>query len=245
MEIFLSKIDQERFGYVIAKSKLCDTDKVEELLSQARTLGVELLIVRLATDNLKAAQELERNNAILTDTLIYYQKKNVSKYNIKLPEGYSACYADEGDAEHVGGVAAGSFKGYFGHYHSDNRLERIDCDNVYTSWAKNSCLDRKIADEVILIKKNNEIAAFSTLKIIEKNCFDGVLFGVSPAHTGQGLHLNLMQLSQNWGAENNISRMVTSTQINNVKVQKNWCRVGLEPLNSFYTFHVWLNHDSI
>ncbi len=245
MEIYLSEIDQTRFGRIVAKAKISEPDDVGELIAKARDMGAELLIVRLPTTDLKSAQSLERRSAILTDTLVYFQKKKIDKYNVQLPDGYTACAAQSTDAESVGCMAAESFKGYFGHYHADDRLNKSDCDDVYTSWAKNSCLKGTLADEVLLIKKHDEIAAFATVKKIGESSFEGVLFGVGLKHQGKGLHLNLMQLSQNWGFDNNMRRMLTSTQITNVTVQKNWCRVGMEPVNSFYTFHIWLNHDSI
>lgn len=245
MEIYLSEIDQGRFGHVVVKAKMGKSDDVGELIAKARDMRAELLIVRLPTTDLKSAQELERRGAILTDTLVYFQKKNIDKCNIFLPEGYVASSAKSTDAESVGLMAAESFKGYFGHYHADARLDESDCDAVYTSWAKNSCLKGALADKIILIKKHDEIAAFATLKKIDESSFEGVLFGVGLKHQGKGLHLNLMQLSQNWGFDNNIERMITSTQITNVTVQKNWCRVGMGPMSSFYTFHIWLNHDPI
>lgn len=230
---------------MIAKAKIDDSDDVDELTVKANGMGAEMIMVRLPTTAVKSVQALERRGAILTDTLVYFQKKKINQYDTNLPNGYVACAAQSSDANEVSCLAAESFKGYFGHYHADDRLNKSDCDDVYTSWAKNSCLKGTLADEVLLIKKHDEIAAFATVKKIGENSFEGVLFGVGLKHQEKGLHLNLMQLSQNWGFDNNMGRMLTSTQITNVTVQKNWCRVGMEPLNSYYTFHLWLNHDSI
>jgi|AraplaCL_Col_mMS_1032034.scaffolds.fasta_scaffold01671_5 hypothetical protein len=245
MDFYLSKIDEERFGHVIAKAKLESGDDVDALLSTARDGKVEMIIVRLPTSELALAQELERKGGILSDTLVYYQKKRIEQYSEDLPDGYRACLVETSDMDAVGRIAAESFKGYFGHYHADPRLDRGACDAVYSSWARNSCRKGDLADEVILIKAGQEIAAFATLKKINATTFEGVLFGVAPGHQGKGLYLDLMKLSQNWGGEGKFGRMVVSTQITNVVVQKNWCRVGMEPLNSFYTFHVWMNNDSV
>lgn len=241
MKIELSELDRHRFKVITAKAKIEDGDSVEGLISHARVIGTELLIIRLSTNHVALAQELEKNGAFLTDTLVYYQKKKIGKYEIKLPEGYDVCDAEIEDAEQVERVAAESFKGYFGHYHADPYLNQDDCDNVYSSWAKNSCKKENLADVVILIKKGVEIAAFATLKKVNNLVFEGILFGVAPLHQGKGMHLNLMKLSENWGQKNYLNRLLISTQINNVTVQKNWCRIGMEPLNSFYTFHLWIN----
>jgi hypothetical protein len=245
MNFYLSKIDEERFGHVIAKAKLGPGDDVDALLSAARDEKAEMIIVRLPTSELELAQKLEAKGGILSDTLVYYQKKRIEQYFYDLPEGYRACFVEAGDIDAVGNIAAESFKGYFGHYHADPHLDRGACDAVYSSWARNSCCKGDLADEVILIKAGQDIAAFATLKKINATTFEGVLFGVAPAHQGKGLYLDLMKLSQNWGAEAKLGRMIVSTQVTNVVVQKNWCRVGMEPLNSFYTFHVWMNNDSV
>lgn len=241
MEIKLSELDWRRFSVVTAKAKIGDGDTVDELIRQAKDMGTQLLIVRLSTNNISLVHDLEKNEAILTDTLVYFQKKKIQKYEITLPNGYWACNAESADAVAVETIAAEAFKGYFGHYHADCRLDRQGCDDVYSSWAKNSCKKGDFADEVILLKSDDEIAAFATLKKINNDDYEGILFGVAPKHKGKGLHLNLMKLSQNWGCDNGVQRLLTSTQITNVTVQKNWCRVGMEPLQSFYTFHLWLD----
>lgn len=241
MEINLSELDRLRFNIVTVKAKINDGDSVDELISLANEMKAELLIVRLPTSNLALAQNLEKMGAILTDTLVYFKKNKLKKYDIELPCDYLACKAESSHSELLEQVASEAFKGYFGHYHADPRLNKVDCDAVYSSWARNSCEKNALADEVIIIKKANEIAAFATLKILSDTSYEGVLFGVAPNHQGKSLHLNLMKISQNWGLDNGKTQFFTSTQITNVTAQKNWCRVGMEPLNSFYTYHLWLN----
>lgn len=240
MEINLSKLDHSRFGIVTAKANLIEGDSVKELIAQAKALNTELLIVRMPTHCIIHAQNLEYAGGILTDTLIFYQKKKIEEYKIELTNGYSTHLAVPADAEKVELASLDIFKDYLGHYHADPRLDKNNCDAVYSSWAKNSCSKRDLADEVILIKKDFEIAAFATLKIIDNTSYEGVLFGVGKNHQGKGLHLSLMKLSQNWGLKNNKSHFVTSTQITNIAVQKNWCRVSMLPSSSFYTYHLWL-----
>ena len=240
MKIELSELDQYRFGVVTAKVKMDGTDSVNELILSAKAVNVELLIIRLSTDHIALAQELEKNGAFLADTLVYFQKKKINFCQIELPANYVAIEAELNDAEQLELVAAESFKGYFGHYHADPRLNRADCDSVYSSWAKNSCKKGNLADGVMLIKNESEITAFATVKKINAVDFEGVLFGVAPKYQGKGMHLNLMKLTGNWGIKQGLKRLITSTQINHVTAQKNWCRVGMEPMNSIYTFHLWM-----
>jgi hypothetical protein len=245
MNIHLSELDFIRFGVVTAKAKIEKGDRIDELVYQAEVMGVRFLVVRLSTNEVALCQQLEEAGAFLTDTLVYFQKNKIEKQEITFDSGYAAREGGAEDAAQLEQVAASSFRGYLGHYHADPHLTQADCDDVYSSWARSSCFEGPLADSVILIKKDTEIAAFATLKKIGNSDFEGVLFGVAPRHQGKGMHLNLLRLSENWGIKNNLQRFVSSTQINNVRVQRNWCYSGMQPFESFYTFHLWINNDSL
>jgi GNAT superfamily N-acetyltransferase len=68
---------------------------------------------------------------------------------------------------------------------------------------------------------------------------EGVLFGVTPAAQGRGLYRSLMLAGMHWSKLRDAGRMVVSTQITNIAVQKVWTRLGFEPSGSCYTFHKW------
>jgi hypothetical protein len=239
MKYSLSILDKNRFGFNTAKVLLEKNDSIDSLFLQCTQDNIEFLIIRVPTDSLNIVQELEKKDAFLADTLVYFQKKEIEKYQVMLPQGYTARLANFNDAADIEALALETFAGYMGHYHADKKLNSVDCDLVYSSWAAASCTNKAVADAVILIECDNEIAAFATLKVNNTLEIEGVLFGVSPNHRKKGLHLNLMQLSENWGKDNNYLEMITSTQINNVIVQKNWIQVDFEPRNSYYTLHKW------
>lgn len=239
MNYTLSKIDQQRFGVITAKAFLENGDNVLELIEKSQVDLVEFLIVRVPTNQLGVVQLLEQEGFFLADTLVYYLKKRIEHYPDVLPEGYLMRLATPEDADSVERLALETFHGYQGHYHADPKLKKEDCDLVYSSWAANSCREKNVADAVILVEKNQELAAFATIKVNGQHEIEGVLFGVSPNHRNKNLYLSLMNLSQNWGAHNNFRQMIVSTQITNTVVQKYWCRLGFEPNKSYYTFHKW------
>jgi ribosomal protein S18 acetylase RimI-like enzyme len=240
--IALSELDYQRFGQVTAKVEVGPEDEVDGLLANCVEQGVQLLIARCSARDLAKVQEMERLGFFLADTLVYYRKKKIQR-SLQLRDGFSVRAARPGDAREVEALAARSFKGYFGHYHADPRLGREQCDQVYSSWAANSCRGGEFCSHVILITSNpkGDIAAFATLKRHEDSEFEGVLFGVDPAYQGKGLYSHLLDLSQQWGIENGFTRMVVSTQVTNVTVQKAWCRQGFEPYRSSYTLHKWFD----
>jgi len=241
MNITLSELDKARFGITTAKVFINAQDNIENIIEWCELEEVVMLIARCSTDDIRLVQRVESAGFFLTDTLVYYRKKNIFKTENILPNGYEWRLATQNDAEVVGQLAVKTFAGYSGHYHADPRLNRTDADLVYSSWAENSCKDNIIADAVLLITWEDEIAGFATLRKIESYMFEGVLFGVSPKHQGKSLYNALMLLSQNWAFERGFKQMTVSTQITNLAVQKVWCRQGFEPLKSHYTLHKWFS----
>jgi GNAT superfamily N-acetyltransferase len=239
MNYNLSTIDHQRFGVITAKSTLSEIDHVQDLIQMAEKDGVEFLIVRVPTNLISKVQELEKEGAFLADTLVYYTRKKVEAIITTLPEGYTTRLATELDSDNLEILAHQTFNGYLGHYHADPNLKKEDCNMVYASWAGISCKEKKVANAVILIEKDKQIAAFATVKVNSASEMEGVLFGVSPAHRNKNLYQSLMCESLNWCSKNNFRQMLVTTQITNLVVQKYWCRLGFEPINSYYTFHKW------
>ncbi len=235
----LSEIDRQRFGVTVAKAALGPGDDVAAVLAWCKMQSVQLLMARCSTDHIGQAQALEAAGAFLTDTLVYFCRRHVAEAAVVLPEGYRWRLATPADGAQVERLAAHTFEGYFGHYHVDPRLSRGDADLVYSDWAGNSCRSTAVADAVLLIEQADALVAFATIKLRAPGTFEGVLFGVHPKHQGKRLYHSLMQLAQNWGRQAGQQHMIVSTQVNNLAVQKTWCRQGFEPSESYYTFHHW------
>jgi GNAT superfamily N-acetyltransferase len=238
--ISLSAIDQERFGIVTARDPLVTPATLNEALDFCRSNAVEMLIARCSTDDLSTAQRLEDAGGRLMDVLVYYTRVVVKG---DLPENTCKCpirSLREGDAEAVRDVATQTFKGYYGHYHADHRLDRKKCDEAYESWAYRSCTSRDPSTEV-LVADDGAIAGFATLRLNDPREGEGVLFGVAPRAQGAGIYRGFMVEGMRWCREQGAKRMVVSTQVTNLAVQKVWTRLGFEPDKSFYTFHVWFD----
>ena len=150
-----------------------------------------------------------------------------------------------GDDEQVRQVAAESFRGYFGHYHADPRLDSRLCDEVYVSWAVRSCLSREVAGEVLVAELDGRVAGMATLRMNDSEEGEGVLFGVAPAAQGHGIYRSFMIRAMEWCRAQGATRMVVSTQITNLAVQKVWTRVGFEPSHAYYTFHKWFDREQV
>ena len=238
-QITLSQLDHERFGIRTAKTFIKTPQEIQAAVEEAQMLNVRLLIARSYVSEIRLAQKMESNGFFLTDTLVYYAYDLTKK---TIPADASSNEIRPvllEEADRVKKVAEKAFKGYFGHYHADEKLDSRQSDEVYTDWAKRACLERTQNDEVFVAIVDNEIMGFATMRLNDIREGEGVLFAVDPAMQGKGIYRSFILAGLTWCYEKGCDKMVVSTQINNIAVQKVWTRTGFEPLHAYYTFHKW------
>lgn len=234
-----SHLDSERFGIRAARARIVPGN-LSRVLDHCAGEKIDLLIARCGTSDMVAAQNMEKQGFLLMDTLVYY---GFDLSRRQVPEDTSGLQVRRfrpEDQEQVRAVAAAAFQGYMGHYHSDRRLDRRKCDEAYTSWAERSCT-KAVADEVLVAADGENLAGFGTLRLNSPQEAEGLLFAVAPAWQGRGVCPALMIHSLEWCRSQGAQRMLISTQITNVSMQKVWCRVGFEFSHSYYTFHKWFD----
>jgi GNAT superfamily N-acetyltransferase len=234
----LSSLDEQRFSVRTGKVQIGPEFTVAQALDHCRAASVEFAIARCSTTDLLAAQQLEASGFFLTDSLVYFERKDLSSLVAAMPPGYLEAVATRADAADVANVATEAFRGYMGHYHADPRLDRAQCDEVYRSWAYNVCSN---GSHVIVVRdvQRDQLVGFISVRRNDEHQCEVVLNAVHPVHKGRGLYNALLQRVIQWGNENRFERLLISTQVTNVRVQQIWCRNGLVPVRSFYTFHKW------
>jgi GNAT superfamily N-acetyltransferase len=239
--VSLSAIDRERFGIVTARDPGFTGETLPATLRFCRENGVQMLVARCAAEDLRAAQAMEEAGGRLMDTLVYYvrgldrpvpeDRPPLTLVRVLLPEDVAA----------VRRVAAESFRGYFGHYHADPRLDRAKCDETYTSWAERSCVDRTVASKVLVAEHEGRVSGFLTLLERGPEEQEIILNGVDPALQRHGIYRALVLAAVQEARSEGARRLLVSTQLINLGVQKTWTRVGFELARSYYTFHLWLD----
>ena len=70
--VSLSDLDEKRFGVKTAKTSPLRADDIGRVMDFCANHRVEFLIARCPSDELKAAQEMERLGFSLMDTLLHY-----------------------------------------------------------------------------------------------------------------------------------------------------------------------------
>jgi len=242
-EVYLSPIDEERFGIRTARAPGVTLDNLPHVIDFCHIHKVVLLIARCLCSELRATQAMEREGFLLMDTLVYWVR-NLKSEPLPFDQGEGVATIrtfGTGEEETIKLIAAESFRRYYGHYHADERLDRAKCDEAYVSWAFRSCVSRDAADEVLVAELEGSLVGLATLRLNTEEEGEGILFGVAPLAQKYGIYRSFMIHGMNWCVSKGASRMVVSTQITNVAVQGVWSRLGFVPTHAYYTFHKWFD----
>lgn len=240
-QVHLSSIDEDRFNIRTARASIATLDRLPSVMDFCRANNVVLLIARCPASEVRIAQAMEVEGFVLMDTLVYYVR-NLVKGPIPSDIGdIPVRPVRPGEADDVRDVAANAFRGYFGHYHADDKLDHTKCDEVYGSWAFRSCVSRDDENEVLVADEDGSIVGFITLRVNSPQEGEGALFGVARSVRGRGIGRSLMIYGLKWCLSKGASRMIISTQIANLVVQRIWVRLGFEPSHACYTFHKWFD----
>lgn len=238
-EIRSSPKDTRQFGFEIARVLVKCPEQLPAVDAWCAVQGVKMIIARCSTDEMSTPQAMERQDYSLMDTLVYYTRDLRKTPVPVLEEDAPVRPARPGEEAEVRVVAGESFADYVSHYHADPRLPRNKCQDVFIDWAYSSCIAREVADEVYIAEIDGHIRGFATLRCNSPDEGEGVLFAVHPAAQRRGIYRHFMVAAMNWFLARGAERMVVSTQVNNIAVQKAWTRLGFEPSKSYYTFHKW------
>ncbi|KUG24603.1 hypothetical protein ASZ90_005597 [hydrocarbon metagenome] len=239
--VFLSAIDKERFGIRTARVVGVTTESLSSILEFCRKEQVKFLIARCSMFDLETAQTMEKNGFLLMDTLVYYTLDIAKK---KSPSANGIVYfrpirAEE--EEEIASVAVESFRGYFGHYHADQRLDNNKCDEAYVDWARKAFISRGSDENFQVAEIDGRIVAFGVFRINSPDEGELFLGGIHPDFQGQGIYQAFLYRAMEWCLSKNAKRIVISTQINNIAVQKILTRFGFEIAKGYYTFHKWFD----
>lgn len=231
----LSAIDTQRFRLPIARCADLTIGELAPALEWCHAQDVRMLIARCATRNLAVAQAMESAGFRLMDTLLEYRRPLTGSLG---SADSSIWAAGPDDADEVAAIAALAFHSYNGHYHADSRLDRADCDAVYTSWARSACQSPSPQNILLVSGAPGSLTGFASFR---RNADQGELslYAVHPQHQGSGLGRRLVETGLQWTAEHGALEAVSWTQITNLASQRLWVKLGFSPAESFYTFHKW------
>jgi GNAT superfamily N-acetyltransferase len=233
--------EQARFGYRIARLTLdstCGPADAKTITEMCQSSGVEMLTLRVPTDKVALVQALEALEYRIMDCLVYYECSTENLPPVQ-PSALVVRKATVADAQAIAETARLCFSDYSSHYHADARLERVKVSEAYVDWAERCCTDRAAASCVFVPIVGEAIAGFIALRQNSPTEGEGVLNAVHPRFAGAGIYGQLISRGKQWCCDNGMKRMVISTQLDNLKVQRTWTNRGFYLCKSYYTLHRW------
>jgi len=244
-EKIFSELDTKRFGVKVGKV----TEEVlliPNVMNKIRDLGFELLIARVELKNIQLINRMENDGFGLKDIqcTYYYNLEDYDKNNNSFKEdGYIIREFKSTDTEELIKVAKECFDGY-GHYFSNDRLDKDDCIEVYGDWTYNSCTNIKVADKIFVSEFEGTPVGFLSFKIYtkgDKKYAAGGMGAVSPKHRGKSIFPRIVAKGLEWGVWANLDWEEHNVIVNNKSVNRSFTKMGFKPDNFVTTMHCWLD----
>lgn len=223
-------------GYDVSDTGLAEERLVEELRSSTE----DLLILRWPAHltRLGAVAAQSDRWVFPADTLTYWEVPSTS-----------LAASDEGDAEigivrsdevsdameqAISAVVRDSFEAYGSHYSANPRLDPSQALAGYIEWAVAAY--REDPGHVVLATRHGEPIGVATLSPHVSD-LEIELAGLTPAAQGLGLYGRLLGAVGRVALAESRDRVIISTQVHNVRVQRAWVRAGLKPFAAVATVH--------
>lgn len=240
METLLySKSESLRFEANIYRGKQ-DEVNPNALKKEIIKNNVDISILRLPTSTKNTHSSLLKMGfeVIHADSLVYYFVGLKSLQINDFRNDLQFELIDNTNIDVLKSIIPIIFDSYQNHYFSNPFFSPKKINEGYIEWASsyNDVQEGKVS---WLIKKNGAVAGFATCSFDkEQNECEGVLYGVMPDFSGQGIYSDIIRFTQRYFKEQGISKMWVSTQLQNYAVQKVWLREGFFLKKSFETYHI-------
>lgn len=244
MSQYVSKIDSERFGFLVAKFNHWEVPP-HELITHLKNEKVKLIITRLPAEDLATINTLEMHGFQVKDTqLTYgYRIKNVPFTQLKIPEHIEIREVIAEDLPQIALIARHSFQNY-GHYFNNDRLNIEKTNEIYEDWALRSFSNKEIADKFFVAATNSEVAGFLTFKCYQHNgqsCAKGGVGAIAEPFRNQQIFRLLVQYGLLWGKQRGLDWQEHNALTTNYAVGKVFTSLGFYNAASFVTLHCWLD----
>lgn len=237
--VTISSLDTDRFKVRTARAKTINIENISAILEFCHQNRIQLLIARCATKDIRTVHAMEAHQFQLMETLLNLSF-DLTAHEIP-KEQYDVLIRPvlPEEVSEVGRIAQLAFSNYYGHYHSDSRLDYNQSTQAYVSWAERCCIDKSAADAVFVAEIDGRIVGFRALRMNSPVQAEFVLAGVDPAFRMRGIYHMFILAGLDWCQKQGAEKVLNSTHIANIAVQRACTRVGFEPSDSFYTFHKW------
>lgn len=140
----------------------------------------------------------------------------------------------EAQSEALIHVLRDSFEGYVNHYSANPLIPAAVVVDGYAQWAASSIRSSQTrVFAQVLDGTTVGVAVVATTGLL----WEIELASIATAHQGRGLYLELIAELVRTAAEEG-ARVVISTQVHNIGVQRAWAKLGFRPIASIDTVHI-------
>jgi len=129
-----------------------------------------------------------------------------------------------------------SFAGYGNHYLANPLLDRAAALAGYQDWARHSLSGER--DAFVLLDAETPIGMATLAGSRDgRSHLEVLLAGLVPKAQGRGSYAVLLEGCAAEARRRGLARLIISTQVHNVRVQRAWARFGLRPFTAVETVH--------
>lgn len=243
-----SRLEGDRFGLTVARVVIgADTADVEtvrdELVAALDSATEDLVIARWPAHltRLGAAAASSRRRVIPADMLTYWEVPApalAATGEGGLADGLSILRptSPSEDVEAaITQVVTDSFRGYGNHYTANPALDPELALAGYLEWAVGAF--RSNPGNVVILREGAEPVGVATLTQ-DGDDLEIELAGLTGAAQGRGLYGPLLAAVGQVAVDRGLGRVIISTQVHNVRVQRAWVRAGMKPFAAVTTVHL-------
>lgn len=243
---WVSQLEGDRFGLSVARVVVgADTKDVEnvrdEFVSVLDSATEDLVIARWPAHltRLGAAAASSRRRVIPADMLTYWEAPAAALAATDGPRNGFTLVRPTSPSEDVEAavkqVVRDSFQGYGNHYTANPALDPDLALAGYLEWAVGAF--RADPGNVVILREGAVPIGVSTLTQ-DGGDLEIELAGLIGAAQGRGLYGPLLAAVGEVAVERGLGRVIISTQVHNVRVQRAWVRAGMKPFAAVTTVHL-------
>lgn len=241
--------ETEQFGFSVDRLSVgmqavdgdYDQEQFKTDLQEALTASdADIRILRFPSECLGVVNSLDLPDfiAVNAGSIMYWEKTPNSSQTTDPVEVRSVEQSDGPViSEQILRLVNASFEGYLNHYSFDPFLPAGATTSAYVDWAS-----RELAlnpHRVFFLELDGVVSAAGIVDVVKADVdvWEVLLAGVSPDTFRKGLYSKLL-LGISEAASKNHAKLVISTQVHNIAVQRAWAKLGLRPLVSIETVHL-------
>jgi ribosomal protein S18 acetylase RimI-like enzyme len=241
MHKYISKLDTDRFGILVARINRFDRP-VQEMIDGFKAIGVHLIISRVSTEDVALINEMEQQGFRLKDVQVTHCFHLDRPLPSRAATGTVCREFRPEDTRAISDIAARVFTDY-GHY---SRLELpgpVDTGEIYAHWAERCCRSQEVADHIIVAEKEDLITGFLALKVHkddETAYASAVMGAVDTGQRGQGVYQELNIYGLHWALKKGLNRLEQNVLVDNSSAHRTFASLGFYITTARATFHCLL-----